>query len=176
MEQADITESRPFRWLWQDRILLGYLNLMVGVEGIGKSTFVCWVAARVTRGELPGTLSEPHTIVIVGDEDSWKHVWTPRLHAAGADMKRCKRISTPTGIDITDAEQMKNLEAFIEEYDVKLLFLDAVLDNIGYTDTWKDIKVRQAFDKLRRAADRTDCSVLFSMHPNKRRGSFRRPD
>jgi hypothetical protein len=174
VDRADIEQARPFRWLWQDRILLGYLNLMVGEEGVGKSTFVCHVAARTTRGELPGTLDgEPHSIVIVGDEDSWKHVWTPRLHAAGADTDRCMRISRADGIDITDAEQMTNLEAFIEEHDVKLVFFDAMLDNIGYTDSWKDKQVRQAFAKLRQVADKTDCSVLFSMHPNKRGGTFR---
>jgi hypothetical protein len=174
---VDIAEARPFRWLWQDRIVLGYLNLMVGEEGAGKGTFLCWVAARVTKGDLAGTLEgEPASVVIIGDEDSWKHVWTPRLVAAGADAKRCVHIDSTedgSGIDVTDDAQMGNLETYIRDHGIKLVFFDAMLDNLGYTDSWKDKQVRHAFAKLRQVADRTDCAVVFSMHPNKRGGSFR---
>ena len=41
--------------------LLGYLNLLVGDEGVGKGTLLAWLIARLTRGELPGisTASRP---------------------------------------------------------------------------------------------------------------------
>jgi hypothetical protein len=177
VKDASISRARPFRWLWQDRVLLGYLNLMIGEEGAGKSTFVSWLAARTTRGELPGTLdNNPRRIVIIGDEDAWDHVWTPRLHAAGADLTLCKNIVSAddgSGIDITDTGQMSDLQDYIREQEIKLVFFDAMLDNLGYTDSWKDKQVRAAFAPLRSVVGKTESAVLFSMHPNKRGGSFR---
>jgi hypothetical protein len=177
VQDSNINRSKALKWLWQDRILQGYLNLMVGVEGVGKSTFVCWIAARTTRGELPGTLEgKPSRIVVIGDEDSWNDIWTPRLYAAGADLKLCQTIVSTAdddGINITDVEQMSNLEAYITEHGVKLVFFDALLDNIGYTDSWKQEQVRRAFAPLRSVVTKTQSSCLFSVHPNKRTGSFR---
>ena len=70
--------------------MLGYLNLLVGEEGVGKSVFAGWVAAQTTRGRLPGTLEEAERrILVVGDEDDWNNVWTPRLKANGARLENC---------------------------------------------------------------------------------------
>ena len=52
--RASEVESRSLRWAWEGRLLLGYLTVMTGVEGLGKSLFVAWVIARLTRGDLQG--------------------------------------------------------------------------------------------------------------------------
>jgi hypothetical protein len=53
---ADLAQSKPPKWAWQDRIVLDALNLIVGNEGVGKGTLACWTLARIMRGELPGDL------------------------------------------------------------------------------------------------------------------------
>ena len=49
----------PVVWAWEDdghgRIPAGSLGLFAGREGTGKSSFLIWLAARITTGELPGT-------------------------------------------------------------------------------------------------------------------------
>src|SRR5947209_5559683 len=39
---AKLELARPPRWLWEDRVALGYLNLLLGNEGVGKGTLIAW--------------------------------------------------------------------------------------------------------------------------------------
>jgi hypothetical protein len=75
VRKARLENARPFRWAWNQRVLLGYLNLQVGEEGIGKGNLTAWQAARITRGELQGDLREtPRRVAFIGDEDSWDNI------------------------------------------------------------------------------------------------------
>lgn len=42
---VDMSRVQPFRWAWEDRLLIGYLNLLVGDEGVGKGTLLAWLIA-----------------------------------------------------------------------------------------------------------------------------------
>ena len=57
---ASEIEPEPVVWAWEDdgagRIPAGSLGLFAGREGTGKSSFLIWLAARITTGELPGAL------------------------------------------------------------------------------------------------------------------------
>jgi len=173
---ADLSRSQPFRWAWHERVLLGYLNLQIGEEGVGKGNLTAWQAARITRGELPGDLKgSPARVAFVGDEDAWDHIWVPRLAAAGAALSGVAYIEAGTkggGLDVrTDADALRE---YIEAEDVRFVYFDQLLDNLGIgTDHWKDKHVRDALAPLRAVAQTTDCAMLASMHPNKREGSFR---
>jgi hypothetical protein len=80
-------------WLWDARLALGILALLAGREGLGKSSFGYWLAARVTRGELPGEHhGRPRAVLISATEDSWEHTVVPRLIAAGADLDQVFRV------------------------------------------------------------------------------------
>ena len=81
-------------WLWDQRIPLGALTLLPGREGTGKSTFGAWLAARVTKGELPGVYEGiPKSVFYVATEDDWSRTIAPRLRAAGADLERVYKIA-----------------------------------------------------------------------------------
>lgn len=175
LRKANIERARPYRWAWNKRVLMGYINLQVGEEGIGKGNLTAWQAARITRGELDGDLKgKPRTVVFIGDEDSWDHIWTPRLHAAGADLSRLFVVEAGTKGGVMDVKaDAEALRDYVEAEDVALVYFDQLLDNLGYTDSWKDKEVRDALAPIRRVAQETDVAVLASMHPNKRGGSFR---
>ncbi len=176
IREADVKRAKAFKWLWYQRILSAALNMVMGEEGIGKGNLVAWIAARVTRGELPGNFEgAPRAVRFIGDEDSWDHIWTPRLHAAGADLKRCVQIvKGTTGVfDVTREADTTALSDHILDNDVALVFFDQLLDNLGVTDSWKDKQVRDALSPLMRIAQATGCAMLMSLHPNKRQGSFR---
>lgn len=167
---ADLALARRFQFLWENRILIGYFNMMVGNEGVGKGNVAAWVAARLTRGQLSGDMfGRPRGVLVIGDEDSWNDVWVPRLAAAGADLKLCKYL--PYQVDVT--KDVPRLAKTAAKYDSALLYFDQLLDNLGITDSWKDKEVRDALAPLRRLARDEDVAVLASMHPNKRQGSFR---
>lgn len=171
---ANLERARPFRWAWEPRILIGYINLLVGEEGIGKGTFVAWILAQVTRGKLPGSLAgHASNVAIAGDEDNFDHIWVPRLKAAGANLNRVQYIdSGPSGVLDVKADS-EELSEFVGDLKIAVLYFDQLLDNLGYTDTWKDKQIRDALAPLRRVAQEADLAVLAAMHPNKRGGSFR---
>src|SRR5258708_26384587 len=78
---ASEIEPEPVVWAWEDdgagRIPAGSVGLFAGREGTGKSSFLIWLAARITRGELPGSLDSPRAVIYVAVEDSWKYTIVP---------------------------------------------------------------------------------------------------
>lgn len=183
VEKASETKVEQLRWLWKNRILLGYINVVLGEEGIGKGNFVAWLISQVTRGKLPGDLKgKPRRVIVTGDEDSWSRVWVPRLTLAGADLKMVLFIHEVVDED-TDGRRPFNiakdagkLAAMVKKYKVGLVYFDQFLDTLGVgTDENKAKPIRDALQPLRTAAHDVDCAFLGTLHPNKRRpgSSFR---
>jgi len=172
---ADLDRAEPPRWAWQDRIVLGYLGLLIGDEGVGKGTLTAWILARLTRGELPGDLRRaPINVGVIGDEDSFDGVWTPRLHAAGADLARVKQIERPDGGFLELRHDRDALARAVVVEEIRLLFFDQLLDNLGAgVDDWRQKPVREALQPLRTLARELDIAALCSLHPNKRGDNFR---
>ncbi len=171
----DLSRATPPRFAWQQRIALGYLNLLLGNEGVGKGCLMSWIIARLTHGQLPGDLyGEPVTVAIVADEDSADDVWTPRLYAAGADLARVRHIDREDGwsVDLTEDRDRLKLAAGLEG--VRVLYLDALLDNLGAgVDDWRNKQVRQALRPIKALAAELGIAALGSLHPNKRGETFR---
>ena len=70
---ADIA-MKAIRWIWEDDrdhwIPMGEITGLAGREGVGKSTWSARMAAKVTKGELPGDFyGKPKGVVIVTTED-----------------------------------------------------------------------------------------------------------
>ena len=172
---ADLSRAAPPRWAWEDRVVLGYLNLLLGNEGVGKGTLMAWLIARLTRGELPGDLlGMPVGVGVLGDEDSFDGVWAPRLHAAGADLERVVQIERPDGGFVNVRDDRERLARVIAVRHLGVLFFDQLLDNLGVgVDDWRQKPVRDALQPLRALARELDIAVLGSLHPNKRADSFR---
>jgi hypothetical protein len=175
VRQAELARAQPPRWAWRGRIVLAYLNLLVGNEGVGKGATFAWIAGRLTHGELPGDYSgQPIGVGIIGDEDSFDQVWTPRLHAAGADLERVVQIERPDTGFVNLKEDRDKLAAVVQENHLGFLFLDALLDNLGIgVDDWRNKQVRDALQPARSLARELDIAILGSLHPNKRADNFR---
>lgn len=175
VRRAELGRAQPPRWAWRSRIVLGYLNLLVGNEGVGKGATFSWIAARLTLGELPGDYRDKAVGVgIIGDEDSFDQVWTPRLHAAGADLSRVVQIERPDSGFVNLKEDRDKLAAVVTDEGLGFLFLDALLDNLGVgVDDWRNKQVRDALQPARALARGLDIAVLGCLHPNKHAESFR---
>ncbi|MGD1059786.1 MAG: AAA family ATPase [Solirubrobacteraceae bacterium] len=172
---ADLAQSRPPQWAWSERLPIGYLSLIIGNEGAGKSTLACWILARLTRGELPGKLQgEPINVGVIGDEDSFAHVWTPRLHAAGADLTRVKILDRPEGGYIELQRDKDKLASAIDLEAIRFCYFDALIDNLGAdTNDWHSKDVREALQPVRWIARELNIATVGSLHPNKRGSTFR---
>jgi RecA-family ATPase len=88
-------KSRRLRWLLKPFIPRGMITVVTGESGIGKSTFIIDLIARITTGDdMPqfGDLALEDALegsaLIICKEDDPGLVIKPRLRAAGADMNR----------------------------------------------------------------------------------------
>lgn len=174
---ASEIEIEPVVWAWEDdgagRIPVGSLGLFAGREGTGKSSFLIWLAARITRGDLPGSFfGTPHGVIYVAVEDSWKYTIAPRLVAAGADLDRVYRAEVRT---IEDDVVSLNLpvdndllKTEIIKRGIALVALDPLMSAISSSlDTHVNRETRQALDPLARMADETGAIVAGIAHFSK---------
>lgn len=171
--------ARTTRWVWgQDNtgwMPRGTLTLLAGREGGGKSTVLAWLAARITRGELPGVYhGQPRHVLYAATEDSWEETISPRMIAAGADLDLIKRVAVVTEDGQTaklnlpvDTHTLPQLAASFTP-GVAVLMLDPVLsfidDNIS---TNRAQELRTALEPLVRAAEDARMSVIGLVHFNK---------
>jgi hypothetical protein len=152
------------RWGWEGRMPVGELTLIPGREGVGKSLFLAWLAARLTLGELPGDfLGEPRAVLYSASEDDWRYTITPRMLAAGANLDliyrvdaietdmRIGRLTLPLDIDaLTDAARDVNAAAIMLDPIVSLIDDAISVNHAG--------ELRRALEPLRAAA--SECSVM----------------
>lgn len=165
----DLSRVQPFKWAWRDRILKGYLNLLVGDEGVGKGTFLAWLIARWTRGDLEGDmLGKPARVLVVGDEDGFDGVWVPRLHAAGADLSMVFDLPVDEMGALNIARDAKKLHAMLLQNGFDVVIFDQLLDNLGSdVDDWRSKSVRDAIAPLRRITAELNITTLAALHTNK---------
>jgi hypothetical protein len=159
--------DRP-RWAWHQRIPIGGVTLMVGREGTGKTALVCWLAARLSRGQLPGEWRHrPADVVYIGHEDDRASVLVPRLEAAGADLDRFQFV------DLADrafavAQDADRLTKALAGRSVALVVLDPLDSHLGAEiDSHKKAEVQATIGHLARAAQQLRCAALGLGHLNK---------
>jgi len=174
---ASEIEPEPVVWAWEDdgagRIPAGSFGLAAGREGTGKSSFLIWLAARITAGTLPGSLhGVPRGVIYVAVEDSWKYTIVPRLMAAGADLKLVYRAEVQAvegdAVSLSLPADNRLLEEAITANHIAMVALDPLMSAISDTlDTHVNRQVRQALDPLARMADRTGAVFAGIAHFNK---------
>jgi hypothetical protein len=168
---VDLERVRPVRWLWARRIPLGLPSLIVGEEGVGKSTLAAWIIAGATCGKLDGDLSGMQTtVLVIGDEDSFEPIWVPRLWAVGADLTRVMTLEDGEYLEDFASTQQRLAEAIARD-DVGLVVFDQLIDHVpGGSDgqaVYNPKHVRQALVPLRRVAAQREIATLGLLHPIK---------
>jgi hypothetical protein len=171
LRPVDMNRVRPLRWLWERRIPLELLSLLVGEESAGKGTLIAWVISQATRGTLPGDLhGQPINVLIIGDEDGFERIWVPRLHLAGADLTRVRTLADGEDLDDLGA-RADALAAAVRAENVGWVILDALLDHVdgGHEGTGinNPKHVRRQLAPLRAVAAEADIAITGLMHPVK---------
>jgi len=165
---------RAARWLWAHRIPLGALALVAGQPGQGKSSLTCEIAARLSRGELPGDLhGQPSGSMIVSYEDAEATI-AARLAAAGADLGRVGLLRMADG-DLDRPPSLGDLERIDEllrdRGDVRLLVFDPLSAALtADVDSHRDADMRRALAGLAALAERHDLAAVAVTHLTKTGG------
>jgi predicted transcriptional regulator len=151
-------EMRSIEWkerpLWQ----CSAFELLAGVKGAGKGTYLAGLAARTTHAGA--------NVLFISSEDSMEIDLKPRLVAAGADISRCFTITQHIRLpdDVPDLERLaRSLGG------VGLFVIDPLANHIGDSNSNSDAEVRDAIAPLNGLADRLGCLLVGVRHPGKDR-------
>lgn len=98
---------RPVEWLWPRWIPLGKVTILDGDPGMGKSTLLLDLAARLSRdGLMPdGAVGRVGSSLILSAEDGEADTIKPRLEAAGGVAERLFTLPAVQGDDGEDARR-----------------------------------------------------------------------
>lgn len=167
---------RPTHWIWDGRMPQGAITVAPGREGIGKSLFCAWLAARVTLGELPGVhYGTPKGVIYAATEDSWERTLAGRLVAAGADLDRVFRVEVEHighAVPLSLPRDCAGMAEAITDHDVALLIVDPLISAVDATiNPNQDADLRGALEPLASLADTTGSAVFGLAHFNKSQGT-----
>jgi RecA-family ATPase len=164
-------EVEAVTWLWKGRVPLGKLTILDGDPGMGKSTILLDLAARVSRGRaMPdGFPGVPGGVVILTAEDGLADTVRPRLDAAGAD---CSRIVALTTIEATDGprpvtlpDDLEHVRAAIARVGAVLVIVDPLMAYLaGPVDAHRDKDIRRALMPLAQLAEETGVAIVLIRH------------
>ncbi len=178
-------QAQPIEWLWEDRIAIGKLTMIVGDPGLGKSLITTGtIAATVSKGEAWPVDNVPRSpvgdVVLLSAEDDAADTIKPRLEAAGAD---CTRVHTLQAIrevksDGSPSERMFSLKrdiSALEEMlatlpECKVVIVDPISAYLDDTDSHRNAAVRGLLAPLAALAAKRRVAIIAVDHLNKNSG------
>lgn len=183
-------EPTAVRWLWPGYVPAGKLTIVDGDPGLGKSTMVLDLAARVSTGdEMPdGSVGvQRRSVILVAGEDGAGDTIRPRLEAHGADVERIIHLQT---IPITALQEdgitrvkvgerppalptdVSTIRSVARREPVGLIIVDPLSAHLDQNvNLNSDGDVRQALLPLTKLADDLGVAVIVIRHLNKSGGA-----
>jgi AAA domain-containing protein len=171
-------EPEVVTWLWPGWIPRGKLTILDGDPGLGKSTLLLDLAARVTKGDpLPDGGAAPlGAVVLLTAEDGLADTVRPRLDNLGADVARVHAMQGVRGergaLDaVTLPLHLPALRAAIEQTGAVLVIVDPFTAYLSEgVNSRIDHDVRRTLAPLARLAEDTGSAVVLVRHLNKTHG------
>jgi AAA domain/HNH endonuclease len=156
-------ERKRVEWLVPDWLPLGKVVVLDGDPGLGKSTLLLDIAARVTTHGMHFNNKQGPvgTVVLLSAEDGPEDTIKPRLEAAGANPEMIIDLS-----DITVGDKQRPpeipldldlIESVVREHKAKLLIIEPLAAFLAGSDANKDQEIRREEHRMTKT---------------KRRGSF----
>ena len=170
---VDQVRSHKPKWLWDKRLMLGYLNVWSGETGQGKSLLAAYIMDQLTRGNLEGQFyDKPMKALAVVSEDGLEDMWKPRFQALGNEGRIEFADYPKTGWNIRD-----NVDLIADSLtpDVPFVFIDALMEHLPQGKSGQNANdagyVRECLAPLRQLAQERNVAILFSLHPPKGGGA-----
>ncbi len=166
-------------WLSPGRLAAGKITVLDGDPGLGKSTLLCELAARITRGEaLPGGQpGPPRTVMILSAEDDLHDTIRPRIDAAGGDPRRVVSfLAVPDGSQFgrpfVIPGDVSVLESIVLRTETALVIVDPLMAYLHRRhNANSDQDVRRALAALKTLGERTGAAIVVVRHLNKSAGA-----
>lgn len=176
MRPLSEVETRTPKWVWEyegkGRIQLGALTVFAGKSGVGKSTAVRWLAARLSRGQLDGQwYGQPVNVAVLMLEEQTDSVIAPSLIAVNADMKRIIEPRIFQGQQLSSllarADEQRLTQALLD-HNIRVLIVDPIMSTFdGRVDINRNNEVREYLAPYVRIAQAINGSVIGLAHLKK---------
>jgi len=175
---ADVA-PRAIEWLWEGRIPLRRITLLVGRPGEGKSFLMIDITARVTTATPwpDGSACPAGEVILISAEDDPADTIRPRLDAHHADCRRVHVLTTVRRIGedgqrhdvLFSLEDTAALEAALHLHpDCKLIVIDPIGSFLGgAVDAHRDNEVRSVLVPVAMLAEKYGAAVLIVAHRRK---------
>lgn len=161
---ASQVERKKVDWALEGRAAYGYLTLLIGEQGLGKSQWLAWVAAENSRNGF--------VTLVASAEDGWETTIRPRLEAwnANLDLVRFVEVAlddlSADGLLLPD--DVGELSREIADTCATVVTIDPVLAHLGRDiDSHRDASTRQALAPLARLANEHGAAIIAAHHLNK---------
>lgn len=161
------------KWLWPGWLPLGKLAILDGDPGLGKSTLLLDIAARIsTNGMMPSNVQGVSgAVLLMSAEDAAEDTIRPRLEAAGANLDRIFDLSyIKTHKEERPPEipaDLPRIESRIKEHKIKFFVIDPLMAFLYGADANKDQEIRRVLYKLSKIAENNGCTIICMRHLNK---------
>ena len=161
---ASQVERKQVRWALPGRAAYGYLTLLIGEQGLGKSQWLSWVAAENSR---KGAVT-----LVCSAEDGWDTTIRPRLEACNANLDRVRFVEVALPDASADGlllpDDVNELSREIHDTGATIVTIDPVLAHLGRDiDSHRDASTRQALAPIARLADEHGAAIIAAHHLNK---------
>lgn len=180
-EYLDGVVDQDIQWIAPGRIAVGFITMLDGDPGLGKSTLLTDWAARITTGRpvLGGVAHPPAGVVLLSGEDHLQSTIKPRMQAAGADLSRVLYVNRvpnvgafPGSTNATHAISLPSdlfyLELAVKNAEAKLVIIDPItLYFDPDVNPNQDASVRRALHSLQELAEQARFAVILVRHLNK---------
>jgi len=163
---ADVT-PRDVAFLWKPYFVRGAVNLLEGDSNVGKTFFLCWLAAIASAGgTLPGQGTiDPQSVLFMSAEDDPETTLVKRFARMGADLTRIWVMNKYMRLD---EDVIELIEKHIAEYGVSVIMLDPLLAYMrGGIDMNKANETRPFMARLAELAKAHDVTIIALRHLNK---------
>lgn len=170
MLRGDEVKPSPVRWLWDGWLAAGKMHVLGGRPGTGKTTIALALAATVTKGGVwpDGSRAKCGHAVIWTGEDDPADTLVPRLHAAGADLRRIHFVNgVRDGGKVYPFDPARDVDALRDALagikNLHLLIVDPIVSAVS-GDSHKNAEVRRGLQPLVDLASDHGCALLGITH------------
>ena len=175
-------EEKETAWLWENKIPLGAISLLAGLQGLGKTFWTCYLASHITNGwDWPdGAECQQGSVMFFYGEDDIASVYRPRLRVQGAVLSNIRFFdgveilkgdaTDEKAISVRDVPAIRDAVKQTEQetgFPVRLVVIDPISNYWGGVKENDNGEIRAALKPIQRLAEESGAAFLLISHYGK---------
>lgn len=165
---TDVEEKEP-EWLLKPYIPKDKLTLIQGDSGVGKTSFICYLASCLSNGYdlMHNPIEEEKNVLMFSVEDG-DTVLKQRCKANGGNERRLFIFKEDGEVTNVNFSRIDNLESLIKHYRANVVIFDPFQ---AFFPSGKNMNMandtRPILQKLQALATQTSCAIIIIAHTGK---------